>query len=419
MYKGKNCVERPTKNKPGWTKNELLDECKKLGLECKTTMTKAQICEVLNKVNKEIPKKDDVSMNPCKFPRDIKYKILMDLSYQEVNKLCLVDKQCKKICDDEEFWRRRYFARYNNRDKPNDISWKKWYKINFNSGDLHVITSDTFTPVAMTANNVVKCYSIGKVVFFIDIYQDLYVIGNPAIIPYGYSIKYEIENKNHIVPFKLRSGIIDIFFGQFSLYLQKNGVVTYYAGVLSNDKFKKIYSNSLFTDGCLLLSIDDTLYHVAVKNYRKTVIKLDTDVKYANMLNNKYILYVKNDNSLWKASIDYGYNETLDTPGDISSVKSKIKTSKVFNKNVKKVTCTNDYILITDINNILWIYELKRLFYEGEEYNITNTTARSWSLSGFDQSQYKKHDFISIFPGNIVSFIDNDSEFILAKKINR
>lgn len=57
MYKGKNCVERPTKNKPGWTKNELLDECKKLGLECKTTMTKAQICEVLNKVNKEIPKK--------------------------------------------------------------------------------------------------------------------------------------------------------------------------------------------------------------------------------------------------------------------------------------------------------------------------------------------------------------------------
>ncbi len=125
------------------------------------------------------------------------------LVFREINNLCLVNKKCLKICENEEFWKRRLIKQYGIFDKNDGISWRDLYRKYYNSGDLHIIKRKTGN-LMHVIKNVRKFYLLGKVVMYIDINDDLYVIGNTDKIPNNYAIRYHIDKQTYDVPHLLK-----------------------------------------------------------------------------------------------------------------------------------------------------------------------------------------------------------------------
>ena len=154
MYKDRDCVGRKTKYNNAWLKEELIEKCQKLDVPYTKRMTKKQLCDALNEAD-DVPAVKNKSDNPCSMPRDVRFSILMNLPITDVTQLCQANKDCAKICQDEEFWKRRYLNQYKVYDKPDNMTWKKWYKKIFNSGDLVVLDTNTKNLIDLKAYNVV------------------------------------------------------------------------------------------------------------------------------------------------------------------------------------------------------------------------------------------------------------------------
>ena len=47
MYNGRSCSERTTKQNLAWSKDQLIQECRRLNIPYKSSMTKLQLCQLL------------------------------------------------------------------------------------------------------------------------------------------------------------------------------------------------------------------------------------------------------------------------------------------------------------------------------------------------------------------------------------
>jgi uncharacterized protein YuzE len=63
--------------------------------------------------------------------KDINMKILLDIDDKDLIKACLTNKYINSICNDDTFWRNRFFNKYGEEGskviKPSDSTWKQHY----------------------------------------------------------------------------------------------------------------------------------------------------------------------------------------------------------------------------------------------------------------------------------------------------
>lgn len=91
----------------------------------------------------------------CKLPKNMKYKIAMQLSLLDLKNLCLTNKRCAELCMDDNFWKSKTLNEYGDYTfkKPDDITYRQFYKRLINSGQLQIAINSKFEYLA---DNVYK-----------------------------------------------------------------------------------------------------------------------------------------------------------------------------------------------------------------------------------------------------------------------
>ncbi len=59
--------------------------------------------------------------------KDVDFKILSELGDRDLLHFCTVDKYANKLCQDEGFWRRRFYQNIGEPHKPGNITWRNYY----------------------------------------------------------------------------------------------------------------------------------------------------------------------------------------------------------------------------------------------------------------------------------------------------
>ena len=459
MYKKRDCVARATKYNNAWSKKELLDECIKRGYECSAKLTKAQLCKILNSPQQKKPlipvksskrpvqrkkqlttpkKKTTISLklskrkpepvdeaieekeeekqeeekkeeeeeekeyNPCELPRDVRFKILLELPIYEVNKLCQIDNSCQEVCNTEEFWRRRTIQQYKIFDKPDDLSWKEYYKKLYHSGQCIVLDRTTKQIINLTAFNVIKCYPLGKTIIYIDIDNNLKIIGDTATIPEIYRIKNNLGLHNYTEPHLIMENVRDIYLGRFTNILLINGNMLFdggkgYEDVIINSKY--MISNPSYSNGYIRINEDNKLQLASVLGMTVKYTTLDYNIRTATISDTGQIFAVDFDNTLYT----YHLTAPINKPGELNLQDIEFTESKLVSENVKSITASDKYIFIIDTKNKLWIYK-------DDRFTINDIRPRNYQgnsiLADFNQDQYQQKKFRRVYPGSVIALID-------------
>ena len=431
MYKNKDCIGRSSKYHAAWTKNELLEECEKLGLHCPKSMTKAQICGMLNE-NKKSPSKKKTTRKVlehrygpliskksiCTLPRDVKFKIFDELPIGELARLCQTDKDCAKTCNNDEFWRRRLIAQYNMFEKTEDVSWKAWYQKVFNSGDLKVIKTADHSIVDLRAERVVKCFPIAKAIFYINLDSELWAMGDFTSIPGGRGGYHYMRNRVIKPTFDKNQPMLkdvkDVFIGVFTLILKNDGQVVWDAGLDYEDLLRNIevlYYNPMTKEHCLAKDLAGNLYLVQIEADQLVTKNVASNIKTAALSNTGKIFAISKDGALLSI---YASREvsTVSQPGYYNLNPPHYVSDILIRKQVKRITATDDYLFVIDTNDKLWIYKEDRFYpFDASNLNLQGIDI----LAGFNQNQYQIFNVRSVKPGNTLSIIDTNYNLYLQK----
>ena len=105
--------------------------------------------------------------NICRLSRDLRFKIMSGLSLKDLNSLCLTSKECKKVCDNYNFWLRKLVNEYPEYafNKPEKETYRNWYLYvfkDFNPPYVRAITPITSKNVVYLAEIFIKFESIQK-----------------------------------------------------------------------------------------------------------------------------------------------------------------------------------------------------------------------------------------------------------------
>ena len=440
MYKNKDCIGRSSKYHAAWKKDQLLDECEKLGLRCPKNMTKAQICQVLNDGTKS-PKKSPIKTTKkatkkkalekkygplvskksvCNLPRDVRFQVFDELSIGEVQKLCQTDKECAKTCENEEFWKRRLIRQYNMFEKPDDLSWKEWYKKVFNSGDLKVVKTSDNTMTNLTAERVVKCFPIAKAVFYINLDSELWAMGDFASIPggrNGYYIRSRVMDPTFNKDQPMLRDVKDIYIGSMTLVLKNDGDLLINNGneyVFLLKGVQKIFYNPMFKERCLALINLGYLVAIYLKDYNYITRNILGNITTATVSDTGTMFAIDGEGSLLKIYESHQVS-TVSQPGYYNLNKPTITRDIFFAKGVKRITAVKEYLFVIDVNDKLWIYKEDRFY--PIDYSDLNLQGKD-ILAGFNQDQYQNFDARSVKPGDTLSIIDTNNNLYL-QKINQ
>lgn len=359
--------------------------------------------------------------NPCSLPRDVRYKILLDLPLEELQNLCLANKKCAKIFNDDEFWRRRILKYYRvliDR-KPDYLTFKKFYKRIVNSGDLY--RNDQ-----LIAKNVMKAKNIinlniheeeddggnGGELFYLDIFDNFCVHGNDNNIyqyKYGDLILEQISNnENEYNSYLIMKDVQDfaitsnktVFITHNKLYFTKNNENF----TLVKNNINKIIRYDENSDFFLILSTDNILY--TIDHYGKyEITEISNNIKTADFIDyhlddklNYIIFAVKNDNSLWCYTFKYKYKiaENL-KPSQLNSfvLFRKIHSFQLFQSNVSKVKVdSSERLIILDLSGKAWILYFNNLPSFKMFSSITNENSKP-TKNPLNLPSFKNYNFTS------------------------
>lgn len=428
------------------SKQRLLGGCKQLKIPCKSSMSKQILCEMLNKhVN--------LSTNLDDMPKDIKYKILVELPIGDLAKMCQTNKKYQEICNNDEFWRRKLIFDFPEYLKPENLNHKEWYDRIINSGNLY----STEFPNVLVAENVYKCYPIDEDhLFYIDMYYNLYFMGDiyshiQRDLGELYSI-IEQNWKNKETSVKVLEEVVDIFVGYYdTVILTVHGEIyntkedsTF---VYQRGNIKSLIFHITETNHCLLISTSNNLY--ISENKGKFSLKfIASNVQMATFGENKYgyvIYYVTMKGELYEYyPIRINGSIIIDKPGDnglqYDDYEIKYEHKLLIKNSVKSIQNTKNYLLILDINSKMWIYLKSRFHndfvaeydkhqyteygdswddtgdegYRRYEENEDDDDEANTQLAGFNQSTFNKLKFRQIITGynyNRIGLVDTKSIF--------
>ena len=327
----------------------------------------------------------------CLLPTDIKHSILKFLPLSDLYKFLATSKSFYSLCT-EKFWIQKIMAEFPSylHRQPKHMNHKSWYQRLISSGTA-VHTEDD----QIIGYDVWKIYKLEEQIFYIDIFETLYFLGDKAYIDSRYALGPFHKTlkecyKGPDVPIKLQDNVIDVYLGNNSVILDSTGTVyslgkkfngskqaKKFCKVMSN--IKQIISRADSDNSCLLLSTTNTLYWLS-DMFKDSTGKAGLCQVASNVCSAiQYdipctgIYYVTRDHQL------ISFRETLDK--DLPRLKRPMAidrrdedqyiTDIIFDSGVQNIAMTSDDILIIDTDSKLWVYDTD--FNKGKSLKFPHT----------------------------------------------
>ena len=314
-------------------------------------------------------------------PRDIRYKIMLDLPTYDLANMCLTNKTWYDICNQDEFWRRRVLHQFGNLLKPEHLTYKDYYQNLISSGNLFVV--DDEGKHNFIDSDVIKAEAGEDHIFYINIKGELRLHGE-----IHWSQLYFGELNNNIrraktgTSIELMSGINDFFFSHnYSVFLTTDSKLM----AMSQDSdgklveimtgVKKLCAHISMRFAYGVIKDNNDLYW-SPSFRRPTLEKIAADVTFVTfglVGDTPAIYYVKN-NSLWvyyptKNHAVGSISRPGVSPDNITgSYELSYKHILLIEQDVKSISTSTNYLLVVDVRDELWIYG-KNKFYSDYKYN--------------------------------------------------
>lgn len=298
-----------------------------------------------------------MNQNPCKLPRDVRFLILQDFKPSDLLNLCQVNTDCAKICEDENFWKRKLAKDYPNIEYKYKSNLELYKRLTLGLGKLYTLK--------LNGNN----FSI-KPVDIDYLVSNLILFEQPNII-------YVRDAKNQIQT--LSESLLDIYIKKYGrsdilavhssheLYILTTNRELYR---FESDKNLVLIANHVKEfSGCVESRVDSIVYYIDTDDNLYVKKELDSDnedeeytidtkeFEYQDRVESVFpdeyrLYYINMDSDLYQ----YRYNEHE----YLFNVKEKTRQVS----SVKQFAVKNDSYYILDTNNTC-------IFFKEENYNIT------------------------------------------------
>ena len=327
----------------------------------------------------------------CLLPTDIKHSILKFLPLDDLYKFLATSKSFYNLCTDK-FWIQKIMAEFPSylHRQPKHMNHKSWYQRLISSGTAVHAEDDQ-----IIGHDVWKIYELEEQIFYIDIFETLYFLGDKthidsryALGPFHKTIKECYKGPD--VPIKLQENVIDVYLGTNSVLLDSTGTVYSLGKKFNGSKragkfrivtsnIKQIISRADIYNSCLLLSTTNTLYWLS-DMFTDSTGKAELCQVASNV--HSAILYDKPCMGIYYVTQDHqliSFRETLDK--DLPRLKRPMAidrrdedqyiTDIIFDSGVQNIAMTIDDILIIDTDSKLWVYDTD--FNKGKSLNFPHT----------------------------------------------
>lgn len=362
-------------------------------------------------------------MKLCHVSRDLYYHVLMKLDLNDINHVLMINKAC--YSNNDKFWQRKSYAEFSAlaKLKPEWIDYMEWYRRLIKSGNLYRPGENR-----MLAQNVIKCIPHDDLLFYIDIFEDLYYIGIlKEIERLLRMLDIKVDNINIHGQVKLKSHVKDFAWGRDSpVILTTDGVLS----VPYNNKFEQLMTNvvAVFEQNPtisfnLILTFNRELHGAwASKNGYLTQLNIATNVKTATAVENDdendpwTVNYINEDGQLWEYEPrpDYQVGETVLGKRPNVKINWTYERHQLLSGSCQDIQVTQNFFLILSNTNYLWIYSRDVFYTENKTDN--DDDPNYFRLAGFSQDWYQTKKFRQVtanIPSSKICLVDFDNNFYL------